>query len=254
MQNGLSMRPAGRRRPLHRRGGGGLAGHALRPAGPLAVGVGSVWRATAMVHGMWPVALVVGAVATVGPALDRVPRGVGVLRSARPTWRARSRRPSLPSARRYGAVVQVGPRHVVLRGMAAPGLGLLAVGRVRGAAGGHAGRAAGPWPRVLDGGRRRSCWRGSVRGELLIVRARLLVRLFFYPWSVDPSSGPWSAVRRRAPGAERRAVLGVASHRAGRAGFRVACGKLLTGSLLLFRGRSSSNPMVLSEFPNGLGK
>src|SRR3954468_23836830 len=30
----------------------------------------------AMVHGMWPVALMIGAVATVGSALDRAPRGV----------------------------------------------------------------------------------------------------------------------------------------------------------------------------------
>ena len=64
----------------------------------------------AMVHGMWPVALVVGAVATVGLALDRVPRGV-VLRSAAATVAcafAAAVTPVGPSL--YGAVVQVGSR------------------------------------------------------------------------------------------------------------------------------------------------
>jgi len=64
----------------------------------------------AMVHGMWPVALVIGTVATVGLALDRVPRGV-VLRSGAVTVScavAAAVTPVGPSL--YGAVVQVGSR------------------------------------------------------------------------------------------------------------------------------------------------
>jgi hypothetical protein len=64
----------------------------------------------AMVHGMWPVALMIGAVATVGSALDRAPRGV-VLRSAATTAAcaiAAAVTPVGPSL--YGAVLQVGSR------------------------------------------------------------------------------------------------------------------------------------------------
>jgi hypothetical protein len=66
-----------------------------------------VW---AMLHGMWPVALMIGAVTTVGLALDRAPRGV-VLRSAAVTAAcavAAAATPVGPSL--YGAVVQVGSR------------------------------------------------------------------------------------------------------------------------------------------------
>ena len=64
----------------------------------------------AMVYGMWPVALMVGAVATIGLALDRVPRGV-VLRAGAVTAAcaiAAAVTPVGPSL--YGAVVQVGSR------------------------------------------------------------------------------------------------------------------------------------------------
>ncbi|HEX4470730.1 MAG TPA: hypothetical protein VH085_02075 [Nocardioides sp.] len=64
----------------------------------------------AMLHGMWPVALMTGAVATVGLALDRAPRGV-VLRSAAVTVScavAAAVTPVGPAL--YGGVVQVGAR------------------------------------------------------------------------------------------------------------------------------------------------
>jgi len=64
----------------------------------------------AMLHGMWPVALVVGAVATVGLLLDRRPRPV-VLRSAAVTAAcavAAALTPVGPSV--YGAVLTVGSR------------------------------------------------------------------------------------------------------------------------------------------------
>jgi len=64
----------------------------------------------AMLHGMWPVALVVGAVATVGLLLDRRPRAV-VLRSAGVTAAcavAAALTPVGPSL--YGAVLTVGSR------------------------------------------------------------------------------------------------------------------------------------------------
>ncbi|HET7431423.1 MAG TPA: hypothetical protein VFJ89_07950 [Nocardioides sp.] len=64
----------------------------------------------AMLHGMWPVALIVGAVATVGLVLDRRPRGV-VLRAAGVTAAcavAAALTPVGPSL--YAAVVNVGSR------------------------------------------------------------------------------------------------------------------------------------------------
>jgi hypothetical protein len=64
----------------------------------------------AMLHGMWPVALVIGAVATVGLLLDRRPRAV-VLRSAGVTAAcaiAAALTPVGPSL--YGAVLDVGSR------------------------------------------------------------------------------------------------------------------------------------------------
>jgi hypothetical protein len=64
----------------------------------------------ATVHGMWPVALMIGAVATVGLALDRAPRAV-VLRSVTATAAcaaAAAVTPVGPSL--YGAVIQVGSR------------------------------------------------------------------------------------------------------------------------------------------------
>jgi hypothetical protein len=64
----------------------------------------------AMLHGMWPVALMIGALATVGLALDRAPRGT-VLRSAGVTLAsavAAAVTPVGPAL--YGAVIQVGAR------------------------------------------------------------------------------------------------------------------------------------------------
>lgn len=64
----------------------------------------------AMLHGMWPVALMTGALATVGLRLDRVPRGI-VVRSAAVTLAcaaAAAVTPVGPSL--YRAVVQVGDR------------------------------------------------------------------------------------------------------------------------------------------------
>lgn len=64
----------------------------------------------AMLHGMWPVALMVGVLATVGLALDRAPRGV-VVRSGAATVAcavAAAITPVGPAL--YGAVVQVGSR------------------------------------------------------------------------------------------------------------------------------------------------
>jgi hypothetical protein len=64
----------------------------------------------AMLHGMWPVALMIGAVATIGLALDRVPRGV-VARAGAVTLAsaaAAALTPVGPSL--YGAVLQVGSR------------------------------------------------------------------------------------------------------------------------------------------------
>ncbi|HEX3223042.1 MAG TPA: hypothetical protein VHR35_10780 [Nocardioides sp.] len=64
----------------------------------------------AMLHGMWPVALIIGAVATAGLALDRRPRPV-VVRSAAATAAcaaAAAVTPVGPSL--YGAVVNVGSR------------------------------------------------------------------------------------------------------------------------------------------------
>jgi hypothetical protein len=64
----------------------------------------------AMLHGMWPVALIVGAVATVGLALDRVPKGV-VVRAAGVTLAcgvAAAVTPVGPSL--YRAVIAVGDR------------------------------------------------------------------------------------------------------------------------------------------------
>jgi hypothetical protein len=64
----------------------------------------------AMLHGMWPVALVVGAVSTVGLVLDRAPRGV-VVRSAAVTaaCAAATVLPPVGPAL-YGAVAEVGSR------------------------------------------------------------------------------------------------------------------------------------------------
>jgi hypothetical protein len=64
----------------------------------------------AMLHGMWPVALVVGAVSTVGLVLDRAPRGV-VVRSAAVTAACAAAAALTPvGPALYGAVAEVGSR------------------------------------------------------------------------------------------------------------------------------------------------
>jgi hypothetical protein len=63
-----------------------------------------------MLHGMWPVALMVGTVATVGLLLDRVPRGV-IVRSAGVTVGCAAAAAATPvGPALYGAVIEVGSR------------------------------------------------------------------------------------------------------------------------------------------------
>jgi hypothetical protein len=71
--------------------------------------VGVVWL-WGMLHGMWPVALMVGTVATVGLLLDRVPRGV-IVRSAGVTVGCAAAAAATPvGPALYGAVIEVGSR------------------------------------------------------------------------------------------------------------------------------------------------
>jgi hypothetical protein len=64
----------------------------------------------AMLHGMWPVALLVGAVATVGLALDRVPKGVVVRATGLNLVCAVAAAVTPVGPSLYGAVVAVGDR------------------------------------------------------------------------------------------------------------------------------------------------